>query len=100
MAEVLGSRPRSFESCRRHAHRLVRHWKLDLPRPPSVAVSVSPCFLAWLQENADELEVLKRVDEITDELLRENFPDAYTPAPKKKLVSFWRILSCRTVDGQ
>lgn len=40
------------------------------------------------QENADEIEMLKRVDEITDKLLREKFPDAYTLAPKKKRVSF------------
>eukprot|EP00903_Cladosiphon_okamuranus_P010778 g10184.t1 len=35
-------------------------------------------------ENADELEMLKRVEELTDKLLREKFPEAYTPAPKKK----------------
>eukprot|EP00752_Nemacystus_decipiens_P006763 g6073.t1 len=35
-------------------------------------------------ENADEIEMLKRVEEITDMLLREKFPDAYIPAPKKK----------------
>lgn len=53
------------------------------------------CLLAllpWLvclfscQENADEMEMLRRVDELTDKLLREKFPDAYTPAPRKKRV--------------
>lgn len=33
------------------------------------------------------MEMLKRVQELTDKLLREKFPDAYTPAPKKKRVS-------------
>jgi len=31
--------------------------------------------------------MLRRVEEITDKLLREAFPDAYVPAPKKKRVS-------------
>ncbi|CAM9711378.1 unnamed protein product [Ectocarpus sp. 13 AM-2016] len=35
-------------------------------------------------EDADELAMLKRVEEITEKLLRESFPDAYKPAPAKR----------------
>ncbi|CAM9236757.1 unnamed protein product [Pylaiella littoralis] len=35
-------------------------------------------------DNADEVAMLARVEEITDKLLRESFPEAYVPAPKKK----------------
>lgn len=49
----------------------------------SFSLQYPRCF----QENADEVEMVKRVEGITDKLLREKFPDAYTPAPKKKRVS-------------
>lgn len=45
---------------------------------------VLSAFISCSQEDADELAMLKRVEEITDKLLRESFPDAYKPAPAKR----------------
>ncbi|CAM9380924.1 unnamed protein product [Scytosiphon promiscuus] len=36
-----------------------------------------------MEENADDMAMLARVDEITERLLRESFPEAYITAPKK-----------------
>ncbi len=44
-------------------------------------------LLSCLQENVDDVAMLRRVEEITDKLLREAYPDAYVPAPTKKKVS-------------
>lgn len=67
-----------------------------LGRPRSTFCGCVCWLRLHLQEDADEVAVLARVEEITDQLLRESFPEAYTPAPKKKRVSELKYPSIRT----
>ena len=42
---------------------------------------------AALQHDADEGKMMKRVDELTEELVKNAFPDAFRPPPQDRPVS-------------